>query len=88
VNIDLEKLRTIGALTRSDPKEWTRDMAAYKRLRDQGLQPKHVDGSAKLEAQASDRFEIEMGHLVEKPSDRRAIEDAIDRGREIQMEGM
>lgn len=83
--MDLAKLRSIGVMRRSDPKEWVDDMHAYKRLRDQGLQPKRVDGSARLEALASDRFEVEMGHLVGKQSTRRAIEEAIDRGRELEL---
>lgn len=88
MSVDLEKLRSLGYLKRTDPRQWTKDREAYKRLRDQGLQPKHIDGSARLEATASDRFEIEMGHLVEKPSDRRALQEAIDRGREIELEGL
>lgn len=88
MSIDLEKLRSLGYLKRTDPKQWTADMHAYKRLRDQGLQPKHVDGSALLEAKGAERFEIEMGHLVENPAERREMQKAIDRGREVELEGM
>lgn len=42
--------------------EWTKDMAAYKRLRDDGLQPKQIDGSADLEARAEAPEHIETGH--------------------------
>lgn len=83
--MDLDKLRSIGMLRRSDPRGWVRDMESYKRLRDQGLQPKRIDGSARLEAKASDRFEIEMGHLVKNTSQRREMELAIDRGRELEL---
>lgn len=83
--MDLDKLRSIGALRRTDPRGWVRDMEAYKRLRDQGLQPKRIDGSARLEAKASDRFEVEMGHLVKNASQRREMELAIDRGRELEL---
>jgi hypothetical protein len=36
-------------------------MPAYKRLRDQGYQPKGIDGAAALERDATTRFEIESG---------------------------
>lgn len=42
-------------------KRWNKDMPAYKRLRDQGYQPKSIDGAAVLERDASTRFEIESG---------------------------
>lgn len=88
--MDLAKFRSIGVMKRTDPKEWVRDMHAYKRLRDQGLQPKHIDGSAKLEARATDRLEVEMGLSLEgSPKDRRQLvtnlKDAIDRGREVEL---
>jgi hypothetical protein len=44
-------------------KRWNRDMPAYKRLRDQGYQPAHIDGSADLERDATTRFEIESGQI-------------------------
>ena len=37
------------------------DVAAYKRLRKDGLQPKTVKGSAKLEKTAGSKWEIETG---------------------------
>ena len=42
-------------------KRWDKDMPAYKRLRDQGYQPKSIDGAAALERDATTRFEIESG---------------------------
>lgn len=42
-------------------KRWDKDMPAYKRLRDQGYQPKGIDGAAALERDATTRFEIESG---------------------------
>lgn len=44
-------------------KRWNRDMPAYKRLREQGYQPAHIDGAADLERDASTRFEIESGQV-------------------------
>lgn len=40
---------------------WEKDLPAYKRLRRDGLQPPHIDGSAKLEAVARDKVEVEAG---------------------------
>lgn len=57
-------------------KRWQKDMPAYKRLRQQGLQPKSIDGSARLEAEAETRFEIESGQLL--PGQAKNIEDAVN----------
>lgn len=38
---------------------WNKDMPAYKRLRQQGLQPRQIDGCAVLEKHASERWQIE-----------------------------
>lgn len=40
-------------------KGWNKDMPAYKRLREQGLQPRQIDGSAVLEAKANEKWQIE-----------------------------
>lgn len=40
-------------------KNWNKDMPAYKRLRDQGLQPRAIDGSAVLEATAKTEAQVE-----------------------------
>lgn len=44
-------------------KRWDRDMAAYKRLRNDGLQPPNIDGSARLEQKAEHKFQVETGQL-------------------------
>lgn len=41
-----------------------KDLPAYKRLRDQGLQPKRTTGCAELETRATDQFEIDFHGLV------------------------
>lgn len=38
-----------------------RDVAAYKRLRKDGVQPKSIKGAAELEKRAGSRWEIETG---------------------------
>jgi hypothetical protein len=40
-------------------KRWAKDFDAYRRLRADGLQPGRADGSAKLEATATSREQIE-----------------------------
>lgn len=47
-----------------------KDRDAYKRLRKQGEQPKHVEGSAHFERHASESFEIETGVIVDDRKDR------------------
>lgn len=42
---------------------WDKDMPAYKRLRDDGLQPPHIDGCAELESRAEHQTQIEMGMI-------------------------
>lgn len=44
---------------------WDKDMPAYKRLRQNGLQPPRIDGSAILESQATTDKQIEMGTLAD-----------------------
>lgn len=90
MNAYREKLMTIG-FKRATPqsateRRWGRDMPAYYRMRMQGLQPPQIDGSARLEAKAADRFEIEYGRLASDSVERKAIREAIDRGVELQME--
>ena len=38
-----------------------KDLDAYKRLRDEGLQPHNIDGSAKVEQLADSKFQVETG---------------------------
>src|SRR3954468_1382529 len=47
------------------------DGEAYKRLRRDGFQPKSINGSAHLEANATTRFEIESGQVF-KPGEVKA----------------
>lgn len=42
-------------------KRWNKDMPAYKRLRQNGLQPKQIDGSAELEKKAKHEWQVETG---------------------------
>jgi hypothetical protein len=46
-------------------KGWNRDMPAYKRLREQGLQPRQIDGAAVLESSATEKWQIEGSPISE-----------------------
>ena len=45
---------------------WEKDLPAYKRIRENGMQPRAIDGSAALEQFAETRTEIEMGKRLPK----------------------
>lgn len=47
-------------------KQWEKDMPAYKRLRDNGLQPKNIDGAAKIESGAETKQEVQAGVILNK----------------------
>ncbi len=48
-----------------------KDREAYRRLRRNGEQPKHVEGSAYFEAKANESFEITTGRLIPHAGDRK-----------------
>lgn len=58
-NIDL------GA-TKANEKNKDADMAAYKRLRSEGLQPRAINGSSHLEKHAGTSHEITAGQVLSK----------------------
>lgn len=41
--------------------QWDKDMAAYKRLRNDGLQPRKIDGAAAVESKAQESWQVETG---------------------------
>jgi len=54
-------------------------MAAYKRLRSEGIQPKGIDGAAKMEREALTPHEIKAGTLLEGPkSEKKRKERALN----------
>lgn len=59
-----------GDVVRTERKEsaFAKDAAAYRRLRRDGLQPPHVDGSHRLEAGATSAIEVETGVLASTPT--------------------
>jgi hypothetical protein len=63
---------------------WDRDMPAYKRLRNNGVQPPRIDDSAQLESRATDQFEVELGKIVPKNMHDR-VKEGLALSRELQV---
>ena len=59
-----------GSKTKERDKE--RDMAAYKRLRSEGLHPPSIDGSADLETRAGNKWEVKAGHIIKEENRKKA----------------
>lgn len=74
---DREKWLSIGVMKKTAPtrteSQWDKDMPAYKRLRQDGTQPRSIDGCAELETRASTRLEIEQGHVFD---DKKQLQEA------------
>lgn len=60
------------------------DRDAYRRLRDNGLQPEHVSGSALLEGHADTQFEVETGYLFPDKQSKVQVGEARKRADEYQ----
>ena len=63
-----------------EKKAWTKlekDRDAYKRLRDDGIQPSGIRDSADLEKTAETRMEVEAGHVVKNKKSRKATEKLL-----------
>lgn len=60
----LPSRRTQVAATAASERVLDKDLDAYKRLRQDGLQPKHVKGSHRLEKHANHRLEVEANRLI------------------------
>jgi len=82
------KIRTVqfqgmeAGTRRNEDKSRARDMDEYKRLRRQGLQPKHVFGSAEIGMQANSQFEVEHS-VVMAPSIRKEMESRMQEAKAI-----
>lgn len=47
-------------------RKWDKDMPAFKRLCDDGLNPPRIDGAYVMERSATEKREIEMGRPLDK----------------------
>lgn len=57
-------------------RQWHKDMAAYKSMRRQGLQPRDIDGCAELQARAETVREVEAGQVL-TPIQRRQVSEML-----------
>lgn len=55
--------RSNAAVNNAREEQMQKDLPAYRRLRDEGLQPPHVGGSAALERDATDPIEVNTGRV-------------------------
>ena len=80
ISISAHALETKGKpVVAIDKKEggWKVDIPAYRRLRKQGLQPKSIDGSARIEARAETKAEVELGKIIEDKGLRDSVDEAM-----------
>jgi hypothetical protein len=54
-----------------------RDLPAYKRMIDAGIQPKATRGAADIESRAHEKFEVEHGQTISDPKMRRRVDKAL-----------
>lgn len=62
-------------------KRWDKDIPAYQRLRRSGVTPPRIDGSADLEARATTRAEVKLGHPTHPVLAKRLDQTLRDLGR-------
>ena len=67
----------LGA-TQAAEKAKSVDMAAYKRLRKDGVQPPGINGSARLEAKAESHHEVNSGHTFATSAGRKRSLSLLD----------
>lgn len=85
VNIAPSALEARGAqarMTNEMEARWQKDMPAYKRMRNRGMQPKQIDGSADLENTVNDQLDIDMKDLTPPGMTRQGMRDAMVEGKE------
>lgn len=59
-------------------REWDKDRPAYKRMRDRGLHPKHIRGSAALEDKVDSDTDITFGHLYGHDDGAQRVREAVE----------
>jgi hypothetical protein len=63
-------------------KRLDKDRPAYKRLKDEGLQPARVSGAAELEKRAQSRWEIEAGRIL-PDSQAKRVDEAVQTAADV-----
>lgn len=59
-----------------------KDRDAYKRMRDQKLQPERLNGAAEIESKAETRLEVERSTIL-TPDQRRQVETLRSEGADV-----
>lgn len=67
--------------------DWHKDHPAYRRMRRRGLQPKHVDGAARLEDTVGDQTDITYGHLYGEDGGKPRVQEVLDEHKILVAEG-
>jgi len=87
VNISASALATKGApVTAIDKREgeWQKDIPAYRRMRRKGMQPKGIDGSAKLEDRVGDQFDVNYRDVMDRTgATRERVMEGVEQAAEI-----
>ena len=68
---------------KAEEKRMARDLPAYKRLRNEGLQPAGTKGAADLERRANSKFEIESGKIIRDERLTKRIDQAQIEAKEV-----
>lgn len=88
---DYKSVGFVGPKTRAGnqkDEKLGRDRDAYKRLRNNGLQPSHVGGSDHLEKHATLPIEVEYGHVFKTPTGKALAKEAVERSIELGVRGV
>lgn len=64
---------------RTADRQEARDMDAYKRLRESGVQPKQISGAAELERGASTAHEVEHSNIITDAALRRRVTSIFEK---------
>jgi hypothetical protein len=77
LNVGAGALETKGVEVRATDareKKLSKDLDAYQRLRDNGLQPRNIDGSSDLESKVNSQWDIDLGRIIPKSEESRVRE--------------
>lgn len=69
-------------------KQWDKDMPAYKRMRDRGMQPRAIDGSARLEDRVEDQLDVNYDALKSEGVTRERVIEGTQQAAEIMADGV
>lgn len=87
VNVAASALENKGVTIRdadAREKRWDTDIPAYRRMRHKGMQPKGIDGSARLENEVGDQFDIHYQGVQQRTgASRERLMEGVEQAAEI-----